>query len=313
MGSELMFVVGTGGLGSGLFLALHGEHTLGREESRAATLLDRRDAAKLHIVLHYVRRLGGAGTTVLPIGLVGDDPAGRETLEQMRSAGMDVSLVGVLSSRPTLFSVCFQYPDGTGGNITTASSASDSVGPGLIYSARDRLRPGTAVALPEVPLAAREALLDLATEAGLFRVATFVSGEWPAARRLLDRVDLLVLNIDEAVAFTSPEAADVMAAAIDQMGAGSLVVTAGRQGSWAWDGQSLSHAAPLHVEPVNTAGAGDAHLGALIVALGRGLDLAAANRYASIVSSLSVTYPDTIAFALDAATVSAAGGVLPGP
>ena len=52
-------VVGTGGIGSGIFLALEGNRTLGREESRPADLLDQRDYCKLHIVSHYVRRLLG--------------------------------------------------------------------------------------------------------------------------------------------------------------------------------------------------------------------------------------------------------------
>ena len=52
-------VVGTGGIGSGIFLALEGNRTLGREESRPAELLDQRDYCKLHIVCHYVQRLLG--------------------------------------------------------------------------------------------------------------------------------------------------------------------------------------------------------------------------------------------------------------
>jgi hypothetical protein len=47
-------LIGTGGVGSGSFFELEGNHTLGREESRAGRFLDRQDYCKLHIITHYV-------------------------------------------------------------------------------------------------------------------------------------------------------------------------------------------------------------------------------------------------------------------
>jgi sugar/nucleoside kinase (ribokinase family) len=311
-----VLIVGTGGIGSGMFFALRGDHTLGREESRAATLLDRHDAAKLHIVLHYVRTLLGAGADVVPVGMVGDDPPGRDAVRRMADAGLDVSAVDV-SARPTLFSVCFQYPDGTGGNITTANSASDDVSPELVRAAWARRvhsgQNGIAVALPEVPLAARAELLRLATGAGFRRVATFVSAEIEAAVPLLGMVDLLAVNLDEAAALAPVtrhrDAAATATAAIGRATAANpglhLVVTAGRHGSWAWDGRDLTHAPAPAVTAVNTAGAGDAHLAGLVVATARGLPLAAANRYAALVSGRSVTSPHTIDTALTADLIRA--------
>ena len=301
-------VVATGGLGSGMFLALEGDHTLGREESRAAALLDQRDYCKLHIVTHYVRRLLGDEMRVVPIGKVGDDAAGRDVMAQMGTAGLDMSHVTV-SARPTLFSVCFVYPGGDGGNITTIGSASQDVSPvdvrragGLLAGHRGR---GIAIALPEVPLAARVALLDLATEHRLLRVATFVSGEAEQALSggLVAATDLLSLNLDEAaaVAGVSPNRdaiAGVVEAAGDRLRTVNpslrLVVTAGRAGSRVWDGRIIGHADALETTVANTAGAGDAHLAGLVAATARGLPLVAANRYAAVVSGLSVASPHTI-------------------
>jgi ribokinase len=216
--------------------------------------------------------------------------------------GMDTTFVTV-APRPTLFSVCFLYPNGDGGNITTAGSASDCVQPDDIRRAApvfaDHHGRGIAVALPEVPLEARAALLDLATDAGFRRVAAFVSQEWDRVLEsgLLAKVDLLAVNLDEAVALAGTPAEGVFPAAVleslllrlrpvnPQL---SLVLTAGRQGSWAWDGREVSHAAALDVEVASTAGAGDAHLAGLVVAIACGLPLAAANRYAALVSGLKV-------------------------
>jgi ribokinase len=313
-------IVGTGGIGTGIVLALEGNRTLGREESRPAELLDRRDYCKLHIVSHYAQRLLGPSFPVRPIGKVGADDAGRAVLAEMRDVGLDTTFVSEAGG-PTLFAVCFQYPDGDGGNLSTSRSASAEVSAGDIEAARPvfgrhRGR-GVAVALPEVPLDARLALLRLATEHDWLRVAAVVPDEIDAVRTsgLLQHIDLLALNLDEAAAFggTSPTApvTDVVEAALAGLGdAGcqaDLVVTAGRRGSWSWDGVDLVHAPAVDAggEVSSTAGAGDAHLSALVVGLVCGLGLAPANSFAALVSGLKVRSRHTIDPDLDAPAVVA--------
>ncbi len=313
-------VIATGGLGSGIFLALDGNATLGREESRAAELLDQRDYCKMHIVCHYIAKLLGPEFPVVPIGSVGDDDAGRLVVADLASVGMDTGYVAG-TALPTLFSVCLLYPDGDGGNLTTSRSASSAVSADDISRARpifERYRHrGVALALPEVPLAARTELLRQAADHGFLRVAALVSGEVAEAREagLLDDVDLLAVNIDEARVLggrsaNGASAADDVKAAIRELARlnprMSVVVTAGASGSWVWDGQSLDHAPALEVDVVNTAGAGDAHLAAVVVGLVRGLDLAAANAYAAVVSGLAVTSRHTINPDIDDGSVAAA-------
>jgi ribokinase len=313
-------VVATGGLGSGIFLALEGNATLGREESRAAELLDHRDYCKLHIVCHYLATLLDAGFPVVPAGRVGDDDAGRSVRAELASDGIDMGCV-TTSALPTLFSVCFLYPDGDGGNLTTSRSASSAVcgedvqrAQPVLERYRDR---GIAIALPEVPLAARSQLLRQATANGFLRVAAVVSGEAPEvmASGLLNDVDLLAVNIDEARALggrssTGSSPADDVSGTVRELAQRnprmSVVVTAGAGGSWAWDGRALEHTPALDVDVVNTAGAGDAHLAAVVAGLVRGLDLAAANAYAAVVSGLAVTSRHTINPDIDAAAVAEA-------
>ena len=74
-------VVGVGGIGTGTIIALRGNHTLGRNESRMGEALDARDYCKLHIVEHYIAVLMGSNENpskfkVFAVGNVGDDPAG---------------------------------------------------------------------------------------------------------------------------------------------------------------------------------------------------------------------------------------------
>ncbi|GAA2753981.1 carbohydrate kinase family protein [Amnibacterium kyonggiense] len=310
-------VVGVGGVGTGVLYELVGDHTLGREESRAVRPVDQQDRCKLQIIAHYVRRFTPRDVAVIPVCRVGDDADGRLVQAELAAEGMDLRAVRVDRDRRTLTSVCFIYPDGDGGNLTVADSASDAVteadlDPVLPLLTRHGAR-GIVLAAPEVPLPARAALLAAGTAAGSIRFASFLSGEMPEVVRLglLDQVDVLSINIDEAAALLGGP--PVAAASIVQDAAALLrarhprlrfCITAGRRGSWTWDGSSLQHVPVRAVTAVNTAGAGDAHIAGLIVGAVHGLDLHAAARLAAAISAHSVTSVDTIDSGLDAAALA---------
>jgi ribokinase len=312
-------VVGTGGLGTGTTLALEGDHTLGREESRAVRMVDVQDRCKLHIILHYVARLAEPALRVVPVGRVGDDAAGRIVLAELAAEGMDVSHVSVDGSRPTLSSICFNYPNGDGGNLTLADSASAAVVAGDVEALSSvfvgHVDRGIVLAAPEVPVAARKALLEAATRHGFLRFASFLSGELAQAHAegVLGLVDVLSINVDEAAALLGgADAQRAGPAAIVDATAELLVdahpglrfcITAGRLGSWVWDGRALHHQAPRLAAARNTAGAGDAHLAGLILGAVAGLDLVAANALATELSALSVTSVHTINTKIDRATM----------
>jgi len=307
-------MIGVGGIGAGTFFALDGNATLGREESRAGHFLDRRDYCKLHIISHYVQALLGSPFSTIPIGQVGDDEQGRRLLGEMAAAGLDTRYVRVVSGVPTLYSFCFLYPDGDGGNLTTDDSASSRVDAAQVESAEREFAAhaghGVALAVPEVPLEAREAILKLGTRHGFFRVASFTAGELSreSTRSLAGYADLLALNRDEAAAFGgAPSAAASPTAAIEaavRLAVGRhptlmLTITAGAGGSWLWDGSDLHHLPALPVVVANTAGAGDAHVSGIIAGLAAGLDAAAAHEVAVLTAAYSVTSPHTISPGLD--------------
>ena len=302
-------MIGVGGIGAGSFFALSGNHTLGREESRGGRFLDRNDYCKLHIVSHYVQTLLGPDFTVLPVGKVGDDDVGKRLLAEMRETGMDMRRVQVSPGDQTLFSFCFVYPDGSGGNMTTDDSACSKVDAAFVAAAAPEFARfegrGIALALPEVPIEAREALLELGTKHGFLRIAGFNSEEIAHAATCgtLARVDLLAINLDEAAAVAGvsadKNAADVVvSAAVDKLtsiNTALLVsVTAGDRGSWVWDGRALSHAPAFKAKLVSSAGAGDAHLSGIIVGLVAGLPLSEAQQLGALTGALSVTSPHTI-------------------
>jgi ribokinase len=311
-------MIGVGGIGSGTFFALSGNHTLGREESRAGRFLDQRDYCKLHIVSHYVQTLLGPLFTTILIGQVGDDDNGAGLLGEMAAASLDTRYVRSLAGVPTLFSFCFVYPDGSGGNLTTEDSASSRVDAERVVSAQAEFERynehGVALAMPEVPLAAREALLELGTRHRFLRVASFTTGEMEeaVARGLLARTDLLAVNRDEAAAVAGipsdvASSGSLVEAAIERIAVEypklALSISAGRDGSWVWDEGRLHHLPALAVHAESTAGAGDAHVSGLIAGLAVGLLLPEAHELAVLVAALSVTSPHTIHPALDRPTL----------
>jgi sugar/nucleoside kinase (ribokinase family) len=260
-------LVGTGGIGTGTFFQLEGNETLGREESRAGRLLNRRDHCKLHIICHYVKRLLGPVFAVVPIGRVGEDEPGRRLLSEMRAAGFDLRHVTADPSRPTLNSFCLLYPDGSGGNLTMLESASGAVDAMDVGQAERRIASlgaaGIALAAPEVPMTARAALLEAAGRHGLFRVASFTRGEAGHCGPLLEQSDLAAFNLEEARAaagLAAGNAEAVLRAIAARYPRLRLTVTDGARGSWAWDGTVPAFEPAVPVAAVAAAGAGDAHL-----------------------------------------------------
>ena len=244
-------------------------------------------------------------------------------LREMRETGLDLRYVERAAGERTLYSLCFIYPDGGGGNLTTNDSASGRVDAGFVArAAPDFARyagRGVALAAPEVPLDARQALLELGRQHGFLRVASFTSAEMRTAvgAGLLERVDLLAANLDEVAAALGVaarggqatdavggsgaetavvEAEQVVRAAVDVLGGRGrmLSITAGARGSWSWDGEALVHRPALPVEVAGTAGAGDAHLSGMIAGLVGGLPPGQAHELAALTAAFAVTSPHTI-------------------
>lgn len=325
-------IVGTGGIGSGMFFLLEGNQTLTRNESRLGRQLPCRDYCKLHTMLHYVAVLMGAAEgafEVYPVGMVGDDDRGWSLLAEMDSVGMITRGVTVTKDAATLFSVCYQYPDSTGGNITTSNGAGLLMKAAHVasffktFKARGR---GMALAVPEVPLEARIALLIEGRSRGWLNAASFSATEAAGFAALggLKLTDLLVVNLDEAAALAGMDVDEAnpmdivrfcMEACSRQNHAAMLVVTDGPRGGWAGCGERIAFLPPLPVrDPVNAAGAGDALLSGTLAGLACGLPFlkdAADGRFAEtpldsavelgiLLASFSVTSADTIHWGADA-------------
>jgi sugar/nucleoside kinase (ribokinase family) len=316
--SRYQVMIGTGGVGSGMFIQLEGNTTLGREESRGGQILARKDYCKLHIISHYVKVLLGQSFAVIPASKVGGDPTGQQLIAEMNRVGLDTRYMEISADDVTLFSVCFSYPDGSGGNLTATNAATAAVDIQSINRLEQEFMHwsgrGIALAVPEVPFRTRIQLLELGTRYQFLRVAALSSEEARSDQALgmIALTDLLAVNLDEAAALARCTSstftpAEICLAARDRACAVNpalqLSMTAGAQGSWNWDGACLTHTPIFPVQTVNTAGAGDAHLSGLIAGIVAGLSLAQAQQLGALTASVSVTSADTIHPDLNCATL----------
>ncbi len=321
-------VVGIGGIGTGVVFQLEGAHTLGREESRMGTLLAGRDYCKLHIVEHYIATLMGAKAAdapfrVVAVGVVGNDAAGGQLLDEMSAAGIDTEWVRKDAERGTLFSTCFVYPDGSGGNITASNSAAASLNAGDLRRAEEGMRTaagrGIALCLPEVPLEVRHEFLKLATTCGNYRAASFTRSEIRPAQALglFSMIDLLALNQEEAsvltgYGYTADDTEGFLSrcsAALTRQGpAMRIVISAGADGAYGFENGTWNFCRAPQVPVVSTGGAGDALLAGVLCGLvaglpftspGTALNIKSALGLGVLLASFSVTSPDAIHFQAD--------------
>jgi ribokinase len=232
-------------------------------------------------------------------------------IKEMGSAGLDLRHVQIIPGMQTLYSFCYLYPDGSGGNLTIDNSACNLVGAEEVSRAETDFNAfqshGIALAAPEVSLAARQKLLQMATQYSFWRVAAFTSAEIEPAIEmgLLAETDLLVMNRDEAAAVArirstasdgdlQPIVEAALARLIAINPAQQLTITGGRWGSWSWDGKNVQHLPAFPTELVSTAGAGDAFLAGVIAGRTAGMNLPEAQELGMLVAAHSVSSPHTI-------------------
>jgi sugar/nucleoside kinase (ribokinase family) len=318
-------IIGTGGIGTGIFFSLENDHTLGRDESRLARLEGHKDFCKMHIIMHYVAVLLKVGHETnfqaFPIGAVGDDEQGHTLINMMQKVGMETQNVHISTKNRTLFSVCFQYPDHTGGNITTNNSASNEVSSKHIADFFNKNKPigkGIILAVPEVPLLARKALLVQGRKRGYLNVASVLSSEVPffLKERLSQYIDVLAINQDEAkhIAQLPVEILDFQDV-IQKVGSVlraqnpdiMVLITEGAKGSYCLHKEQIAHTPPRPTKVISTAGAGDAFLAGVICGhcLGfpffkNNLDKYTAIDIGTALAAASVTSADTIHLGIDA-------------
>ncbi len=237
------------------------------------------------------------GLESIYLGRVGDGPFGRQVARDLEFEGIAAPL-GFIHGEDSGFTVGVVEAGGER-TFLTAGGTESKLEPGDL--AGFGIRPGDAVYISGYdllyPISGRT-IFDFANRLGKKNLLVVDPGPLAAETKkslfidLLPRVNVLSLNEREAQLIggsESPEAnAKLLAGKI--FGEGVVIVRVGDRGCWICSPGGLpEHIHNLPMVPVDTTGAGDVHVGALIASFARGADLYSAAHVANLAAGYSVS------------------------
>lgn len=232
-----------------------------------------------------IAALGGAARYV---GRVGDDPVGHRIVADLAAAGVDTS--GVTHVAGITSPVSAVLVD-AGGERTIINYTHAELFAGGDVAAAGDISSVDAVLVDVRWPAGAAAALAAAAAAGVPSVFDFDRPMEDGGRRLLQSATHVAFS---QAALTATARLEDLAAGLLRIRAETdawLAVTAGAEGVWWLDGDTVVHQPAYPVEVVDTVGAGDVFHGALALALGEGQSEAEATRFASAAAALKCTRP----------------------
>ena len=235
------------------------------------------------------------GAPAFMIGRVGDDDFGKRLLSHLRSANVDTKHVRTETDASSGMSVAIIDAEGDYGAVIV-SGANLRLSEQDVREALDIIQHASVLVLQnEIPDATNLFAAEFA-KAHSARVVLNAAPARPLDPKLARNVDILVVNAVEAEMMcgvvVASLAAAAEAAALLSSQVTNVIVTAGGMGlAVAECGQPPQAHAAHAVNLVDTHGAGDAFIGALVARLVDGSSVLEATRFANAAASLFVSTP----------------------
>ena len=233
------------------------------------------------------------GAQVSMVGRVGHDAFADPLLQNLAAASVDHAFVTRDPEAAT--GVALIFVDDAGQNsIVVAAGANMRLSPADVDAAE------AVIAASDVVLLQLESPLETVTraaEVARAHGARVVLNPAPARSvpsALLSRVDVLIPNESETAHLTGlplgdRAAAEVAAAALRDMGVGTVILTLGGRGAMLACEEGAELFPAFEVDPVDTTAAGDAFVGSFAVALAEGRSLPEAVRWGNAAGALATT------------------------
>ncbi len=237
-----------------------------------------------------------AGAEVAFVSTVGNDEEGRATIRNLISENIDITHVKRSSEAAT--GSAFIVVDASGENlIVVAPGANVKLDRQAIDDLPDELfeRSMVLAAVLEAPLEAAARAIERAWSVGIRVVLNPAPPRKDLSRELLNKVDVLTPNRDEAqvlsgVKIDSAEDEEAACWALLELGPKAVAMTLGHRGCMlAERGRPIQRFAAMKVKAIDAVGAGDAFSGALAAGLAHRLPLARAVDRANAAAALAVT------------------------
>ncbi len=228
------------------------------------------------------------------IGAVGRDVFGDEMLASLEAAGVNTR--GVVRRSDTASGTAMVVLDAAGQNqIVVANGANDTLSAGDVTRQAALLHESKAViAQLETTMSATEAALRLAREGGALAVLN-PAPFFPVEDALLRLCDWIIPNEVEASRLSGVEVRDARSAAAaapilrQRSQCPNIIVTLGANGVWLDTPQFTGAVPGFKVDAVDTVGAGDTFIGALVTRLVEGAEAREAARFGCAAAAIAVT------------------------
>jgi ribokinase len=231
------------------------------------------------------------GCTTKMLGAVGTDMAGGLAIQNLESYGINCEAV-LRVNAPTgaaVITVC-----GGDNHIILDVGANGLVTPDRIMEREDLFAWADVVVMQyEIPVESVLAAAKLAKKNGCFVILNPAPVK-EVPEELYGYVDLLSPNEFEASLITGVEVTDRESAAVDiarlmEKGCKNALVTLGKQGCAYRSGERVQYEDIIPIKVVDTTAAGDSFIGGLCTKLCEGAEISEAVKYATAVSTLTVS------------------------
>jgi ribokinase len=234
-----------------------------------------------------------AGAGVRLCAVLGDDAAASEQLEQLRSAGVDVSRVRAATATSTGMAFILLTPDGEN-SIVVGTGANTMLAPDDVAAAMDE-DVDVVLAQTEPGVLPVEAAAEHARRCSARLVVNAAPVEGLGAD-LLRQANPLVVNEHEAADLLREHEIEVdvppdgLARALrEHLGCSSVVVSLGAKGACVVDAENDELVASPPVRAVDTTGAGDVLVGVIAARLAQGWGIVPATKDACAIAARAVT------------------------
>ncbi len=234
-----------------------------------------------------------AGGGVAFISSVGDDVFTPPMLRNFNDDGINTKYVFKEATQPCGTALIMIGDQGQN-LITVAPGANDNLTPGHLETASRIIKSSEIVVLQnEIPAETVEYAIEMAKANGQKVLWNFAPAR-ETDKRFLALVDYLVLNEVEAGFLTgmkveSLKSAEKATRELKEIGANTVIITLGSEGSFVLDGEYMAHIPAQKVSVVDTTAAGDVYCGSLAVAITEKKSLEDSIKFATAASALSVT------------------------
>ena len=238
------------------------------------------------------------GADVTMVTKVGKDAFGKLMTDFYKKENMDTDYVFVDDKLPTGAALIMVSSETAQNLITVIPGACQNITPEEVEKCRPLIKDAAIILFQmEINTDALYAAIRMAHEMGV-TVAFNPAPAAPIPDEIMAMIDVITPNETEAQILTGVEVKDTASArkaaeVFKTKGVKNVIITLGSMGAYAFDGEKDELLGRLHVNAIDSTGAGDAFNGGFVTALSRGMDIFTALRYSNCVGALSVTKKGT--------------------